>query len=95
MIVGPLFPSHYRGGAFVGEHGSLNRRPFTAYKVIYIPFRDGKPNGNPEDFLTGFMSVDKQGTSYGPPVGVVLDRRGALLVADDVGNVIWRVASKR
>ena len=75
------FPEHFRGGAFIGEHGSWNRCPFTGYKVVYVPFRDGRPYGNPEDFLIGFMPADKQGIAYGRPVGVAVDARGALLVA--------------
>ncbi len=88
------FPVHFRGGAFIGEHGSWNRRPFTGYKVVYVRFRDGKPDGMPEDFLTGFMPADRPGVTYGRPVGVAVDASGALLVADDVGNAIWRVAAE-
>jgi glucose/arabinose dehydrogenase len=87
------FPEHFRGGVFIGEHGSWNRRPFTGYKVVYIAFCDGLPCGKPEDFLTGFMPTDRQGIAYGRPVGVAVDARGALLVADDVGNTVWRVAA--
>jgi len=77
-------------GAFVGQHGSWNRRPRSGYKVIFIPFENGRPAaGPPQDILTGFVSDD--GEAYGRPVGVAFDKRGALLVADDVGNVIWRV----
>jgi glucose/arabinose dehydrogenase len=86
---GTLFPERYRGGAFIGQHGSWNRRPISGYKVIFVPFEGGKPSGMPEDILTGFLSSD--GNAYGRPVGVALDKSGALLVADDVGNVIWRV----
>ena len=86
---GRMLPAHYAGGAFVGQHGSWNRRPRSGYKVIFIPFRDGRPAGPPEDVLTGFVSDD--GNAYGRPVGVTVDRTGALLVADDVGNAIWRV----
>ena len=88
------FPEHFRGGVFIGEHGSWNRRPFTGYKVVYVPFRDGKPDGEPEDFVTGFMPADQQGVAYGRPVGVAVDAAGALLIADDVGNTIWRVAAE-
>jgi glucose/arabinose dehydrogenase len=77
-------------GAFVGEHGSWNRRPHSGYKVVFVPFADGRPAGPPRDVLTGFLSPD--GKAYGRPVGVALDRAGALLVADDVGNTVWRVA---
>jgi glucose/arabinose dehydrogenase len=86
---GTLFPEHYRGGAFVGQHGSWNRRPPSGYKVIFVPFKDGEPSGMPENILTGFLSTD--GEAYGRPVGVAEDRTGALLVADDVGNTVWRV----
>lgn len=85
-------PDHYRGGAFVGEHGSWNRKPFSGYKVVFVSFRDGFPDGAPEDFLTGFMPRGKDSTAYGRPVGIIVDRTGALLVADDTGNMIWRVA---
>ena len=78
-----------RSGAFIGEHGSWNRRPHSGYKVVFVPFEGGKPTGMPVDVLTGFLSAD--GKAYGRPVGVAIDKRGALLVADDVGNAIWRV----
>ncbi|WP_144147584.1 PQQ-dependent sugar dehydrogenase [Paraburkholderia sp. BCC1884] len=87
-----LFPAHYWGGAFVGQHGSWNRKPHTGYKVIFVPFAHGKPAGLPEDFLSGFLTAD--GHAVGRPVGVALDARGALLVADDVGGAVWRVAPK-
>ncbi len=82
----------YAGGAFVGQHGSWNRNPRSGYKVIFVPFADGHPAGLPEDVLSGFLSAD--GQAYGRPVGVAVDRTGALLVADDVGNVIWRVTRR-
>jgi glucose/arabinose dehydrogenase len=82
-------PARYSGGAFIGQHGSWNRKPRSGYKVIFVPFADGRPAGPPEDVLTGFLSAD--GKAYGRPVGVAVDRAGALLVADDVGNVVWRV----
>jgi glucose/arabinose dehydrogenase len=87
-----LFPAHYRGGAFVGQHGSWNRKPRTGYKVVFVPFVDGKPAGVPEDFLSGFLTAD--GFAVGRPVGVALDLHGALLVADDVGNAVWRIAPR-
>jgi glucose/arabinose dehydrogenase len=90
---GELLPSRYREGAFVGQHGSWNRKPRSGYKVIFVPFAAGKPSGMPEDVLTGF--VDEEGNARGRPVGVAVDRTGALLVADDVGNVVWRVAAAR
>jgi glucose/arabinose dehydrogenase len=77
-------------GAFVGQHGSWNRKPRSGYKVIFIPFADGKPSGVPKDILTGFLSSEEK--AKGRPVGVVIDKKGSLLVADDVGNKIWRVA---
>ncbi len=86
---GRLLPSRYLHGAFVGQHGSWNRRPRSGYKVVFIPFRDGKPAGQAEDVLSGF--VNAAGEAMGRPVGVAVDRHGALLVADDVGDVIWRV----
>jgi glucose/arabinose dehydrogenase len=85
---GDLLPEQYRTGAFIGEHGSWNRKPRSGYKVVFVPFADGRPSGKPQDVLTGFVKDDK---ALGRPVGVAIDKRGALLVADDVGNVIWRV----
>jgi glucose/arabinose dehydrogenase len=87
---GTLLPESLREGAFIGQHGSWNRDPPSGYKVIFVPFKDGHPSGSPVDILTGFLSED--GDAFGRPVGVVIDRAGALLVADDVGNAIWRVA---
>jgi glucose/arabinose dehydrogenase len=77
---------------FVGQHGSWNRAPRSGYKVIFVPFANGKPAGMPLDVLTDFL--DQHGDARGRPVGVVIDTRGALLVADDVGNVIWRVTKR-
>ncbi|MGE3333371.1 MAG: sorbosone dehydrogenase family protein [Rhodospirillaceae bacterium] len=83
------FPTRYKGGAFVGQHGSWNRKPQSGYKVVFVPFADGRPSGPPEDILTGFVSAD--GDAQGRPVGVTVDSKGALLVADDVGNTVWRL----
>jgi len=83
-------PARYRDGVFIGQHGSWNRKPQSGYKVVFIPFQGGKPAGQPEDVLTGFLNA--KGEAQGRPVGVVVDKAGALLVADDVGNVIWRVS---
>jgi glucose/arabinose dehydrogenase len=83
-------PQNYASGAFIGEHGSWNRKPRSGYKVVYVPFEGGRPVSEPIDFLTGFLSPE--GKAYGRPVGVAMDGKGGLLVADDVGNVIWRVA---
>ncbi|MDR5783727.1 sorbosone dehydrogenase family protein [Caballeronia sp. LZ065] len=87
---GSAFPERYRNGAFIGQHGSWNRKPRSGYKVVFVPFQDGKPSGPPEDILTGFVSSD--GHARGRPVGVAVDHAGGLLVADDVGNAVWRVA---
>ncbi|HJV40910.1 sorbosone dehydrogenase family protein [Caulobacter sp.] len=86
------FPARYKGGVFVGQHGSWNRKPQAGYKVIFVPFGGGKPAGPTEDFLTGFL--DAKGKAQGRPVGVTVDPSGALLVADDVGNAVWRVSAK-
>jgi glucose/arabinose dehydrogenase len=86
---GTLLPMPYRGGAFVGQHGSWNRKPQSGYKVIFVPFSGGMPSGEAQDVLTGFLDAD--GNARGRPVGVAVDARGALLVADDVGNAVWRV----
>jgi glucose/arabinose dehydrogenase len=82
--------SRFNGGMFVGQHGSWNRKPRSGYKVIFVPFTNGMPAGEPIDVLTGF--VRENGDAMGRPVGVAIDRTGALLVADDIGNVVWRVA---
>jgi glucose/arabinose dehydrogenase len=86
---GDLFGAEMKNGAFVGQHGSWNRIPRSGYKVIFIPFSGGRPSGPPRDILTGFLSADDK--AFGRPVGVAIARDGALLVADDVGNRIWRV----
>jgi glucose/arabinose dehydrogenase len=89
---GALLPEPFTEGMFIGQHGSWNRRPHSGYKVIFVPFRAGRPSGaQPIDLLDGFLSPD--GKAYGRPVGVAIDGRGAVLVADDVGNVIWRVSA--
>ena len=85
-------PESYRGGAFVGEHGSWNRDTFNGYKVIFVPFKDGRPNGDPQDVVTGFLN--EKGEARGRPVGLAVAKDGALLIADDVGNTIWRVTAK-
>jgi glucose/arabinose dehydrogenase len=87
---GTLLPEQYRNGAFIGQHGSWNRKPLSGYKVIFVPFADGRPSGKPIDVLAGFLNQDEE--ALGRPVGVAFDRTGALLVADDVGNQVWRVA---
>jgi glucose/arabinose dehydrogenase len=89
FYTGRSFPQHYWGGAFVGQHGSWNRKEHSGYKVVFVPFEHGRPAGMPETFLSGFLSAD--GHALGRPVGVAVDKAGALYVADDVGNVVWKV----
>jgi glucose/arabinose dehydrogenase len=84
-------PKRFANGMFIGEHGSWNRRPHSGYKVVFVSFSDGQPVGLPQDVLSGFLSTD--GAAFGRPVGVAIDKTGALLVADDVGNVVWRVSA--
>lgn len=88
---GTMLPAQYRHGMFVGQHGSWNRTPASGYKVVFVPFSGGTPSGMPSDVLTGFLN--EHGDAMGRPVGVAIDKRGALLVADDVGNVVWRVSA--
>ena len=88
---GTSLPEPFRSGMLVGQHGSWNRKPLSGYKVIFVPFKDGMPNGIPVDLLTGFVA--ESGEARGRPVGVALARNGAVLVADDVGNIVWRVES--
>jgi glucose/arabinose dehydrogenase len=88
---GATLPAPLTRGMFVGQHGSWNRKPRSGYKVIFVPFAEGKPSGAPIDVVTGFLN-DK-GQAMGRPVGVAIDKTGALLVADDVGNIIWRVSA--
>jgi hypothetical protein len=85
-------PERFRNGMFVGQHGSWNRKPFSGYRVLFVPFKDGRPSGSPIDVLTGFITP--RGEAMGRPVGVAVSRDGALLVADDVGNAVWRVTRK-
>ncbi|WP_315927860.1 sorbosone dehydrogenase family protein [Mesorhizobium sp. SP-1A] len=84
-------PQAYRGGAFVGEHGSWDRDRFNGYKVVFVPFSGGKPSGKAQDVVTGFLT---NGEAHGRPVGLAVDKTGALLIADDVGNTVWRVTAK-
>lgn len=86
-------PSNYASGAFIGQHGSWNRKDLAGYNVVFVPFANGRPTGRPVEFLGGF--VNDKGRAWGRPVGVALDGKGGLLVADDVGNTIWRVAAVR
>lgn len=84
-------PPAYRGGAFIGEHGSWNRDRFNGYKVVFVPFQDGRPSGKAQDVVTGFLTADEK--AHGRPVGVAVDKAGALLIADDLGGAVWRVTS--
>jgi glucose/arabinose dehydrogenase len=88
---GSRLPEAYRAGAFVGEHGSWNRDVLNGYKVVYVPFAGGHPSGPAQDVVTGFL--DDKGNARGRPVGVAFDKSGALLIADDVGNTVWRVTA--
>jgi len=90
FYTGTTLPAIYRGGAFVGEHGSWNRQELNGYKVVFVPFSGGKPSGMPQDVLTGFIDGDQ---AHGRPVGLAIDKQGALLVADDVGGTVWRVTA--
>jgi glucose/arabinose dehydrogenase len=89
----PSMGNKFAEGVFVGEHGSWNRTPPAGYKVVFVPFRNGRPSGSPIDFLVGFMGED--GKTRGRPVGVTVDNRGALIVADDLSNTVWRVTPTR
>ena len=91
FYTGTALPEQYRGGAFVGQHGSWNRSALVGYRVVYVPFANGRPSGDVQDFLTGFLNAEDK--AYGRPVGVAADRTGALLVADDAGNIVWRVSA--
>lgn len=89
------FPAKYQNGAFVGQHGSWNRSKISGYKVLFVPFANGKPSGKPEDFLTGFISNDEKAEVYGRPVAVTVMNDGSLLVNDDSGNTIWKVTASK
>ena len=88
---GNTLPSQYANGMFIGQHGSWNRKPSSGYQVLFVPFANGKPRGMPIEVLTGFLN--EKGEAQGRPVGVLVNQEGALLVADDVGNAIWRVTA--
>jgi glucose/arabinose dehydrogenase len=89
------FPAKYRDGAFVAQHGSWNRSVLSGYKVIFVPFKNGKPSGPPEDFLTGFIADLERTEVHGRPVGLAMLPDGSMLVSDDVSNVIWKVEAKK
>jgi glucose/arabinose dehydrogenase len=92
FYTGASFPAQFQGGAFIGEHGSWNRPDLNGYRVVFIRFENGKPVGAPIDFVTDFV---KDGKARGRPVGVAVDKTGALFVADDVGNTVWRITSDK
>jgi len=91
MYTGSGLPAAYRGGAFVGEHGSWDRTPLNGYKVVFVPFSGGKPSGPAQDVVTGFLDANDH--ARGRPVGLAIDHDGGLLIADDVGDTVWRVSS--
>jgi len=93
FYTGDNLPVGYHGGAFISEHGSWDRSPLSGYRVSYVAFEQGKPVGNPKPVVTGFVSDDEK-ELYGAPVGLAIDKSGALLVADDVGNTVWRISAK-
>jgi glucose/arabinose dehydrogenase len=93
MYTGTELPANYRSGAFVAEHGSWDRTPLNGYKVVFVPFSGGRPSGPAQDVVTGFLDANKH--ARGRPVGLAVDRSGGLLIADDVGNTVWRVSSAR
>ena len=91
MYTGTDLPASYRGGAFVSEHGSWNRTPLNGYKVVFVPFSGGQPSGAAQDVVTGFLDANNR--AHGRPAGLAVDREGGLLIADDVGNAVWRASS--
>lgn len=93
FYTGNTFPEIYHGGAFIGQHGSWNKSTFAGYKVVFVPFKNGKPVGDPQDFLTGFIASDTE--VYGRPVGITILPDGSILVADDSANTIWKVSPKK
>ena len=90
---GASLPAQYSGGAFVGEHGSWDRSVLNGYRVVYVPFANGKPSGATQDVVTGFLTPDDK--ARGRPVGLAMDAKGGLLIADDVGNTVWRVTAAK
>ena len=91
MYAGTDLPATYRGGAFVSEHGSWDRTPLSGYKVVFVPFSAGRPSGPAQDVVTGFLDANNH--ARGRPVGLAVDQDGGLLIADDVGDTVWRVSS--
>ena len=95
FYTGTAFPQKYRGGAFIAQHGSWNRKPLSGYKVVFVPFKNGKPAGPMEDFLVGFIPNPAKDEVYGRPTGIIMAPDGALLLTDDKTNIIWRIAAKK
>jgi glucose/arabinose dehydrogenase len=95
FYTGKSFPEKYRNGAFIAQHGSWNRKPVSGYKVLFVPFKAGRPSGEPEDFLTGFIKDTAASVVRGRPVGLLVLDNGTLLVTDDKTNRIWRVKYSR
>ncbi len=91
---GEMFPQKYKNGAFIGQHGSWNRSKFSGYKIAFVPFENGTPTSAPEDFVTGFIANEEESEVYGRPVAVTVMPDGALLINDDSGNALWRVAAE-
>ena len=89
------FPSRYHNGAFIAEHGSWNSSTLKGYRVVFIPFSDGKPSGEPEDFLTGFIANMDKNEAHGRPVDIAMLADGSMLVSDDVTNTIWRITANK
>ena len=92
FYTGKSFPTKYHNGVFIAEHGSWNRSVLSGYKVVFVPFSNGKPSGKPEDFLTGFVADIEKEKVYGRPVGIIMTPDGSLLLADDVSNTIWKIS---
>lgn len=90
-----MFPEKYRNGVFVTQHGSWNRSVLSGYKVIFIPFKNGKPAGKPQDFITGFVSDLTKDEVHGRPVGLAETPDGSLLVTDNISNTIWRISVRK
>jgi glucose/arabinose dehydrogenase len=95
FYTGKSFPEKYRNGAFIAQHGSWNRKVLSGYRMVFVPFKNGKPSGPAEDFLTGFIVDPEKDEVYGRPVGVVVAPDGALLMTDDKSNVIWRISARK
>jgi glucose/arabinose dehydrogenase len=93
FYTGTAFPEKYHNGAFVAQHGSWNRKILSGYKVLFVPFKDGRPSGKPEDFLTGFVVDPNKDEVHGRPTGIIMHPDGSLLLTDDKTNTIWRISA--